>query len=141
MDEALYVLLISADAADVSLVQRELRHMGYEPIIRIVVNEAQYGRAVCAPETRPDLIIADDGTPELAGLQSLRLLRGWGEDIPYILLTSLLREELGLRALDLGAADYLLKDRVARLGYAALRAIEMQSLKSRLRRVSARQPS
>ena len=137
MDEPLYVLLVSDNHSDIALVQHELERVGYAPRILVAANESDYFGYVSSAEIRPDLIIANDDTRELAGLQSLRLLREWDADIPYILLSNLLREELGLRALQLGAADYLLTDRVARLGYAAIRVLEIESLKSRLRRVSA----
>jgi signal transduction histidine kinase len=62
-------------------------------------------------------------------LDALRLLRETGLDIPFILITGTAGEEAAVAALQLGADDYLLKDRLARLGRSVTRALEQRTLR------------
>lgn len=63
-----------------------------------------------AKELSPDIILLDINMPEMNGLDTLRLLRKEGVDIPVLMLT-MSREEKDLEsALRAGAQGYLLKD-------------------------------
>ncbi len=68
--------------------------------------------------------------PQFNGLRALELLKESGLPIPFILISGTIGEDTAVRAMTEGAADYLLKDRLARLGAAVDRATH----ESRLRR-------
>lgn len=61
-------------------------------------------------EQRPDLIVLDALMPVMDGFEVLRRLKSGGlTDAPVIMLTALKREQDIVGALQLGAADYLVK--------------------------------
>ncbi len=58
---------------------------------------------------KPDLIILDLGLPDVDGLELLRIMREKNEGVPIVVLSSRGEESAKVRALDLGADDYVTK--------------------------------
>ncbi len=58
---------------------------------------------------KPDLIILDLGLPDIDGLELLRTMREKNEGVPIVVLSSRGEESAKVRALDLGADDYVTK--------------------------------
>jgi PAS domain S-box-containing protein len=112
-------------------VVRELRRAGFEPVWQRVETEPDYLRAL-GPEL--DIVISDYSMPEFDGPRALRLLQERGLDIPFILVSGTVGEDAAVAAMKEGASDYLLKDRLTRLGPAVQQALEQR----RLRRERAR---
>jgi DNA-binding NarL/FixJ family response regulator len=77
-----------------------------------VVGEADDGRGVLAAvdRHRPDVVLMDIRMPQLDGIAATRLLRTQPEPPAVIVLTTFDADELVLRALQAGAAGFLLKD-------------------------------
>jgi DNA-binding NarL/FixJ family response regulator len=102
------VLLVDDDA----LVRSGLRMMlaGAEGIE--VVGEADDGRAVLGAVDvhRPDVVLMDIRMPQLDGIAATRLVRAQPDPPEVIVLTTFDADELVLRALQAGAAGFLLKD-------------------------------
>jgi DNA-binding NarL/FixJ family response regulator len=102
------VLLVDDDA----LVRSGLRMMlaGAEGIE--VVGEADDGRAVLGAVDlhRPDVVLMDIRMPQLDGIAATGLLRGQPDPPQVVVLTTFDADELVLRALQAGAAGFLLKD-------------------------------
>ena len=78
------------------------------------VDQAADGNEVLAkavrPENeRPDVILLDYRLPDLDGIQVLQRLLEQGIDIPVILITGMMGGSLAIRAMQMGAADYLTK--------------------------------
>ncbi|PJO85901.1 response regulator, partial [Salmonella enterica] len=70
------------------------------------------------------VILADYRLPQFHVLRALRVLQDSGLDIPLIIITDSNNEEAAVECMKAGAADYLLKDRLARLGEATKYAIQ-----------------
>ncbi len=120
MPEALRVLIAEDKPTDAELVVRELRRAGFEPDWRRVDTEADYLEAL-APDL--DVILSDyRRCRSSTRLERLRLLRERELDIPFILVSGTIGEETAVAAMKEGANDYLLKDRLARLGTAVRQA-------------------
>ena len=102
------VLLVDDDA----LVRSGLRMMlaGAETIE--VVGEADDGRGVLAAvdRHRPDVVLMDIRMPQLDGIAATRLLCAQPDPPQVIVLTTFDADELVMRALQAGAAGFLLKD-------------------------------
>ena len=114
---------------------------GFAPDWQRVETESDYLAQLDPP---PDVILADYALPHFSGLEALRLLRERSLTIPFILITGAAGEEAAVNALQKGADDYLLKDRLARLGRAVKRALEQQALrkeKQRIERVAGQRSS
>ncbi|WP_119072792.1 hybrid sensor histidine kinase/response regulator [Aggregatilinea lenta] len=123
----LRVLLVEDKPDDAELVLYELKQAGFEPDWTRVESETAYVEAL--EEHPPDIILADFTLPQFNGLDALRLLIERELDIPFILVTGSLGEELAVESIKRGAADYLLKDRLVRLGEAVRRALVAHDLR------------
>ncbi len=132
MTTPLRVLILEDRLADAELMVHELRRAGFAPDWQRVETEAEYAAALRRdgqPHGGFDVILADYVLPQFNALRALHLLQGWGLDIPFIVVTGSVGEEVAVECMREGAADYLLKDRMARLGPAVERALEEKRLR------------
>jgi DNA-binding NtrC family response regulator len=114
MDTPIRVLMVEDDPLDAELVLRELRRAGLE---------------VDAKRVETDLILSDYNLPAFDGLRALEVLKSKGADIPFIIISGKIGEELAVRAMKEGAADYLIKDRLARLGESVRQTLKQHRLR------------
>jgi len=126
----LKVLVLEDHPVDAELVLYEMKRSGYNCISKRVDTQADYLRAI---EDGPDIILADYSLPQFTALQALLLLQERGLDIPFIVVTGTISEEAAVETMVLGAADYLLKDRLSRLGQAVQRALQQKALRDEKR--------
>lgn len=115
MNKTIQLLIADDSPADSDLVVRALRKHGLNVIWQRVDTEADFIAAL-----RPDveLVIADYSMPGFNGLRALALVRARSERLPFILVSGALGEDAAVTAMRMGASDYLLKDRLTRLGSA-----------------------
>jgi DNA-binding NarL/FixJ family response regulator len=101
------VLLVDDDA----LVRSGLRMMLAGAAEIEVVAEAEDGRGVlpAVDAHRPDVVLMDIRMPQLDGIAATRLLRSQPDPPAVLVLTTFDADELVLRALQAGAAGFLLK--------------------------------
>jgi len=109
----------------------ELRRAGFDPAWQRVETEADY---LARLDPTLDLILADYSLPTFDGLRALQLLRAQGLDLPFIIVSGSISEEVAVECMKQGAADYLLKDRLARLGPAVAHALEQWRLREERQR-------
>ena len=122
----LRVLILEDSPTDAEVMVHHLREAGFAPDWRRVDTEAEF-RAHLEPTL--DLILADYTLPDFTARRALHLLQDDGSDIPAIVITGTVSEEIALECLRLGATDYLLKDRLARLGEAVRGALSQRTLR------------
>jgi PAS domain S-box-containing protein/putative nucleotidyltransferase with HDIG domain len=77
----------------------------------------------------PDIILADYTLPQFDAPEALRLLQERGLDIPFIVVSGTIGEDTAVDCMRDGATDYLLKDRLGRLGAAVRQAVEAKRLR------------
>jgi signal transduction histidine kinase len=123
---ALRVLIVEDRPSDAELLVHMLRRGGFEPEWTRVETQTEY---LAQLDPMIDIILADYSLPQFSGLEALRLLQERGLSIPFIVITGTAGEEAAVSALHLGADDYLLKDRLARLGQAVTRALKQRALR------------
>jgi len=121
MPEPLNILLVedSPDDADLSL--RELRRAGFDPKWKRVETEPDFLAEI---KNLPDIILSDYSMPHFSGLRAAELLQASGLNIPFILISGTVGEDIAVESMKHGATDYLLKDRLARLGSSVQHALE-----------------
>jgi diguanylate cyclase (GGDEF)-like protein/PAS domain S-box-containing protein len=119
----LHFLIVEDLAADAELIASALRGSGYDARIEIVDSEAGFRHALRAPL---DLILCDYRLPAFDAPRALDILAELGLDIPFVLVSGTIGEELAVEMLRRGATDYLLKDRLGRLGPAVDRALDLR---------------
>ncbi|MCL4505203.1 MAG: PAS domain S-box protein, partial [Chloroflexi bacterium] len=132
MDSPLRVLILEDNPNDAELALLELRRAGYTVDWRRVDNENDFLAALATPI---DIILADYQLPQFDGMRALRLLRDRGLDAPFILLSGTVGEDIAVEAVKLSADDYLLKDRLARLGPAVTNALQAKAMRDEQRRM------
>jgi len=84
-----------------------------------------------------DLILSDFSLPAFDGLSALELSREKRPQIPFLFVSGTLGEEVAINALKSGATDYILKQRLPRLGSAVSRAIADAEERQALQRAEA----
>ena len=133
MPSPLRLLILEDRPADAELMLHELRRGGLAVDGQRVETEADF---VAALDPALDLILADYSLPQFNALRALQLLQQRGLDIPFIVVTGSVSEEVAVECMKQGAADYLLKDRLTRLGQAVTHALEQQRLRAENRRAA-----
>src|SRR5258708_4878915 len=127
MKTPLRVLMVEDSLDDVDLTIRELRRAGFEPTWKRVQEEADFLAGI---KELPDIVLSDYSMPRFSGLRAGVVLRESGLSIPFILISGTVGEDVAVEAMRHGATDYLLKDRIVRLGSAVQRALEQQRLRT-----------
>lgn len=101
----MHILVVDDDQAVRDSLARSLKYSGYEVTTAVDGVEA----LAKLSSMRPDAVIMDVMMPRLNGLETTRMLRATGNDIPILVLTA--RDSVGDRVdgLDAGGDDYLTK--------------------------------
>ena len=123
----LRVLFVEDSPADVELCRRALSSAGYELDAEVVDSAEDFARRLDTGDY--DVILSDFNLPAWTGLEALKELRQRRRNIPFILVTGSLGEETAVESIQLGAADFILKDRLVRLPVAVRRAMEEKVLR------------
>jgi PAS domain S-box-containing protein len=127
MGEHLSILIAEDNPADAELTLRGLRKAGFDPQGAVVETEADFQREVARGV---QIVFSDYSMPKLNALRAIELTQATGLDIPLIIISGTIGEDTAVEAIKKGAADYLMKDRLGRLGEAVKTALE----RARLRR-------
>ncbi|MGH9534873.1 MAG: hybrid sensor histidine kinase/response regulator [Terriglobales bacterium] len=130
------VLLIEDSEDDALLIARALQGAGFAPRPRRVDTEAALLAAL--PERDWEVVIADYRMPALAFDTALRRVREHDAEVPFLIVSGALGEEQAVSAMRSGAQDYVLKDRLVRLGAAVEREVREAQLR-RQHRTAAEQ--
>ena len=132
MPTSVRVLILEDNSADAEMTIHELRRADFEPEWLRVDTESEYTEHL---EWPPDVILADCDLPLLNASRALELLqRRHLDNIPFIVVCQALAEDSAVAMLGKGATDYLLRDRLARLGAAVRRALGEARLRDAIRR-------
>jgi PAS domain S-box-containing protein len=124
MSQTLRVLMLEDTPTDAELEERELRRAGIGYIAKRVQTRDDFIHAI--EEFRPDLILSDYNLPDFNGMAALEFVRQNHPDIPVIMVTGALTDVEAVSLIHAGAKDYVLKDRLARLGAAVQRVLSME---------------
>jgi PAS domain S-box-containing protein len=125
MAKSLRVLILEDRPADAEIAVCELRQAGFDPgWLRVDTREEFLANLTPAF----DVILADYSLPQFNARHALQLLQERELDTPFIIVSGSLSEEVAVDCLKQGATDYLLKDRLTRLGPAVHRALEQRRI-------------
>ena len=109
-----------------------MRRAGYVPTCHRVETREALNSALERQEW--DLVIADYRLPRFDGLAALALVKAKGLDLPFIIVSGYITEETAVAAMKAGAHDYVMKDKVARLGPAVERELREAEVRRERRR-------
>jgi two-component system cell cycle sensor histidine kinase/response regulator CckA len=119
--EPFRLLLVEDVAADADLIVAELRRAGQVFAHQRVDSEVALRHAL--DHFAPDIVLSDHSLPHFNAQDALRVVRTERPQTPVIIVTGSLDEETAAEYIRDGAADYVVKHRLHRLGPAVHRAI------------------
>ena len=130
----LRILHLEDNVGDAELVQAALESDGIAVDVTRVDTRSDF---VTALERPFDVILADNTLPAFDGLSALALARRACPDVPFIFVSGTMGEEVAIDALKVGATDYVLKERLSRIGPAVQRALREARERSERERAEA----
>ena len=132
MSIPLRVLVLEDSEADYELLLHELKHGGFEPESARVQTAADLRTALAAKTW--DMIISDYTMPQFNALDALKIVRESGLDLPFIIISGAIGEDVAVNAMKAGAHDYLMKGNLARLCPAVRRELGEAEVRRQRRR-------
>lgn len=120
------LLLLEDQPLDAELIVREVRQAGLEPEVLRVETEADFTAALGT--FAPDIILSDFTLPTFDGLSAIRVVQRVAPAIPVVVVTGSISEEVAVECIKAGAEDYILKDRMGRVGVAIRAALDRRKL-------------
>jgi len=109
----LNVLLIEDSEDDAFLLLRQIRKGGFEPYCERVETASDIKLALARDKW--DICITDHNLPSLDSSQALDIIQNSGFDIPTVIVSGSIGEEVAVMAMKAGAHDYIMKDNLTRL--------------------------
>jgi PAS domain S-box-containing protein len=124
---AIRILMLEDLATDAELAIREMKRGNLKVEVRRVETEAAFRHHLVSSFI--DIVLADYNVPGFDGFAALEISRELAPETPFIFVSGSIGEERAVMALQGGATDYILKDRMSRLPLAITRALrERQEL-------------
>ncbi len=122
--EELRILILDDTPSDAELEEIELRDAGLAFTMLRVDTRKAFERAL--DEFKPNIVLADYKLPAYNGREALEYTQRMHPQIPVIMVTGAVGDEVAVELLKQGAKDYVLKDRLARLAPAIERVLSDQ---------------
>ncbi|HEX2952650.1 MAG TPA: ATP-binding protein [Bacillota bacterium] len=112
MSIPLRVLMIEDAEDDALLILRELRRGGYDPLCEIYQEKEEFAEALSKVW---DLILCDYILPTFDAMEALKIYHDSGLEVPFIVVSGNIGEEIAVATMKAGAHDYIMKDHLVRL--------------------------
>ncbi len=109
----LRLVLVEDSEDDAFLLLHELQRGGYDVTSRRVDTAA--GLRSALSDGPWDLVVSDHGLPQFSAPQALQMVRAEAPDLPFIIVSGTMGEDVAVAAMKAGAADYLVKGKLSRL--------------------------
>ncbi len=124
MNRELRVLMLEDTPTDAELAERELRKAGIAFTSTRVETKDAFVRAL--EDFHPDIVLSDYKLPDFNGMAALEIVQRDHPEVPVVMVTGALSDIEAVELIHAGAKDYVLKDRLARLAPAVLRALSAE---------------
>jgi K+-sensing histidine kinase KdpD len=128
MNRPLRVLIVEDSADDTMLLLRELERGDFAPTYRRVDNPSEMRDALAFGMW--EVILADYTMPHFSGGSALAQARRSGLDLPFIIVSGSIGEDVAVAAMKAGAHDYIMKTNLGRL----VPAVERELREAEIRR-------
>ncbi|MCX6086049.1 MAG: PAS domain S-box protein, partial [Caldiserica bacterium] len=127
------VIIIEDSPDDAALIIRELEHTGYAVEAQRVQTAEELQDALAHGTW--NLVLADHSLPRFSAPEGLAMMLQTGLDVPFIVVSGSIGEEMAVQLMRDGAADYVMKDHLSRLGPAVQRELHDADERKRKRDV------
>jgi diguanylate cyclase (GGDEF)-like protein len=121
------MLIVEDSEDDAILLLRALKNGGIEPFYQVVDTEEGLKNAL--QNERWDIVITDHNMQGFTSFQVLELTRQYGADLPVLIVSGLIGEDVAVSAMKAGAQDYIMKGNLSRLIPAIRREIREGSVR------------
>ncbi|MCI0330899.1 MAG: PAS domain S-box protein [candidate division Zixibacteria bacterium] len=121
MAKPLRVLIAEDSENDALLMVNELRRGGYDPTYERVDTAEAMRRALGGSHW--DVVLADYTMPGFSALDALNIVQEVGVDLPFIVVSGSIGEDIAVEAMRSGAHDYIMKNNMTRLAAAVEREL------------------
>jgi len=135
MAEPLRVLIVEDSVEDTFLIMRELQRGGFNVAFERVETAADMRSAMRGQIW--DVILSDYSMPSFSGREALALFQESDLDIPFIVVSGAMGEDLAVQMLKAGAHEYVMKDGLSRLVRAVRHELEAAQERRNRRRAQA----
>ena len=113
MKKKLKILLVEDSENDALLIMRNISQDGFDPVYERVDTP---GELEAALENKDwDIVLSDYNMPNFSGLDALKIFKKKNLEIPFIIISGTIGEDLAVKTMKKGANDYLMKGKLARL--------------------------
>ena len=119
----LRALIVEDSEDDSVLVQEILRNGGYD--VRVMRVETEDDLRLALRDGPWDIVLSDYRLPSFDARGALDVIRTSGLDVPVIVVSGTVGEDVAVETLKLGADDYVLKQNLTRLLPAVARALDL----------------
>lgn len=116
------ILYLEAETTQTHLVKTELGKSRFNFEVRVVDNETDYRKALTG--FSPDIVLSDNSNKRFDFNEARRLLSENHIKIPFIAISASMTEEFAVSIVKNGVTDYIIHDRLKRLPFAIINAIE-----------------
>lgn len=113
MQRPLRILLIEDSEEDTELLLAEIRRAGFDPVHARVDTREAMQKALAAGDW--DVVVSDYTMPQFSGLEALALTQAHDPDLPFIVSSGNIGEDIAVEAMRAGAHDYVMKNNPSRL--------------------------
>ena len=127
ISESLRVLILEDSPTDAELVKRELGKTEIVFTSKWVDNRNAFSQEL--ENFAPDIVLSDYTMPQFNGMEAIELVNKHHPSIPVIIVTGSINEETAVECMKAGAADYVLKESLKRLGPAVESVMEKRQMK------------
>ncbi|MDT3736391.1 MAG: sensor histidine kinase [Denitratisoma sp.] len=128
----LRAIIVEDTPDDVALLLRSLRRAGYAPDYARVQTAEELDGALRAGSW--DIVLSDYTLPDFSGLMALHQVAAFDPDLPFIIVSGNIGEDVAVAAMKAGAHDYLIKGNLTRLGAAIERELREAGMRRARRR-------
>ncbi len=113
MKVTLRILIVEDSEDDALLNLIQIKKGGYDIYYERVETAETFIAAINLKNW--DIILADYALPHFSGLKALMILKESGKDIPFIIISGIIGEDVAVEAMKSGAHDYVMKNNLHRL--------------------------
>lgn len=122
MENPLKVLMLEDSLTDLEIIQRELLKTKRSFLFHHAIDKKAF---LTALDSYPmDIILSDNSLPQFSAKEALEIVHKRKITVPFVIVTGTMSEDFAASIIKLGADDYILKDRLARLPAAIDAAIQ-----------------
>jgi len=124
--ETVRFLLIEYLSSDAELIRRELQNLGFPFDLHVVQDDSDLRREL--REYRPDIVLSDYMMPRFTGMEALKIVRQFDDEMPFIIVTGSMNELTAVECMKAGAWDYVIKEKLSKLVPSILSALNKKEL-------------